>query len=56
MNTNNLSTFHHKKKLKKVCDKYFLPFEIWNYLDLGWMLLLVSFFAYASSEINIIFI
>lgn len=56
MNTNNLSTFHHKTKLKKVGDKYFLPFEIWNYLDLGWMLLLVSFFAYASSEINIIFI
>lgn len=56
MNTNNLSTFHHKTKLKKVGDKYFLPFEIWNYLDLGWMLLLISFFAYASSEINIIFI
>lgn len=56
MNTNNLSTFHHKTKLKKVGDKYFLPFEIWNYLDLGWMLLLILFFAYASSEINIIFI
>ena len=56
MNTNNLSTFHHKTKLKKVDDKYFLPFEIWNYLDFGLMFALVLFFIYASSEINIIFI
>lgn len=40
MSSNNLSTFQHKTKLKKVGDKYFLPFEIWNYLDFALMLIL----------------
>lgn len=56
MSSNNLSTFQHKTKLKKVGDKYFLPFEIWNYLDFALMLILTFFFIYTSIQINWVFI
>lgn len=56
MNTNNLSSFQQKTKFKKIGDKYFLPFDIWNYLDFGLMSILILFFIYAASKINVIFL
>lgn len=59
MNTNNLSTFQQKTKLKKIGDKYFLPFEIWNYLDFGTMLffIIIAFIIVPLNErLNYLFI
>lgn len=56
MNTDNLSTTKQHSKLKKLNGKYFLPFDIWNYLDFGLMSILILFFIYAASKINSIFL
>lgn len=56
MNANKLATSKQHSKLKKLNGKYFLPFEIWDYLDFGWMFILIVFFSYASATINFIFI
>ena len=56
MNTDNLFTTKQHSKLKKLNGKYFLPFEIWNYLDFGLMFLLIVFFTYSVYKINVIFI
>lgn len=56
MNTDNLSTTKQHSKLKKLNGKYFLSFDIWNYLDFGLMSILILFFIYAASKINAIFL
>ena len=56
---NTISTLKNKTKLKKIGNRYFLPFEIWNYFDFASMLffiILAGFMINVNDKLNYLFL
>ncbi|WP_282629855.1 hypothetical protein [Empedobacter sedimenti] len=59
MEETKVSVIKTKSRLKKIGERYFLPFEIWNYLDFGTMLffIVIAFIIVPLNErLNYLFI